>query len=89
MCRLGKSQKTSEGGRSGVTRLDRMKHGSGIKGVDDRSSGDSFHKYTPLHHLEIIRDTDEYFQSPGLREPARRRICEIISFHREHPEEGI
>jgi hypothetical protein len=31
--------KTREGARSGVTRLDRMKHGSGIKDRDDRSRG--------------------------------------------------
>jgi hypothetical protein len=52
MYRLGQS--TSEGARSGVTRLDRMKHGSGIKGRDDRSSGieirivDALVKITPL-----------------------------------------
>jgi hypothetical protein len=28
-----------EGAKSGVTHLERMKHGSGIKGRDDRSSG--------------------------------------------------
>jgi hypothetical protein len=28
-----------EGGKSGVARLERMKHGSGIKGRDDKSNG--------------------------------------------------
>ncbi len=42
MCRLDKSP-TREGVRSGVTRLDRMKHGSGIKGRDDRSTGIEIH----------------------------------------------
>jgi hypothetical protein len=28
-----------EGAKSGVARLERMKHGSGIKGRDDKSSG--------------------------------------------------
>ncbi len=32
-------EKTREGSKSGVTRLDHMKHGSGIRGRDDRSSG--------------------------------------------------
>ncbi len=31
-------QKTREGAKSGATRLDRMKRGSGIKGRDDKSS---------------------------------------------------
>jgi hypothetical protein len=46
MCRLGKSPRRKDegrrlqGGKSGVTRPDRMKHaGSGIKDRDDRSSG--------------------------------------------------
>jgi hypothetical protein len=34
-----RGEKTREGAKSGVTRLDRMKRGSGIKGRDDRSSG--------------------------------------------------
>ena len=34
-----KGEKTREGTKSGVVRLERMKHGSGIKGRDDRSSG--------------------------------------------------
>ncbi len=34
-----RNPKTREGAKSGVTRLDRMKRGSGIKGRDDRSSG--------------------------------------------------
>jgi hypothetical protein len=39
----GENEKTREGARSGVTRLDRMKRGSGIKGRDDRSSGIEIH----------------------------------------------
>ncbi len=34
-----RGEKTREGARSGVTRLDRMKHGSAVKDRDDRSSG--------------------------------------------------
>ena len=32
-------EKTREGDKSGVARLERMKHGSGIKDREDRSSG--------------------------------------------------
>ena len=34
-----RGEKTREGARSGVTRLDRLKRGSGIKDRDDRSIG--------------------------------------------------
>jgi hypothetical protein len=34
-----RGEKTREGVKSGVTRLERMKHGSGIKDRDDKSSG--------------------------------------------------
>ena len=41
MRRLGKhrGEQTREGAKSGVGRLERMKHGSGIKDRDDKSSG--------------------------------------------------
>jgi len=41
MCLLVRTQggKTREGTESGVGRLERMKHGSGIKGLDDKSTG--------------------------------------------------
>jgi hypothetical protein len=41
ICRLGRTQrnKNEEGAKSGVWRLERMKHGSGIKGREDKSSG--------------------------------------------------
>jgi hypothetical protein len=39
MCRLGRVQgeKTREGVKSVVDLLERMKHGGGIKGLDDKS----------------------------------------------------
>ena len=32
-------KRTREGAKSGIGRLERMKHGNGIKGRDDRSNG--------------------------------------------------
>ena len=34
-----RGEKTREGGKSGVGLLERMKHGRGIKGPDDKSKG--------------------------------------------------
>jgi hypothetical protein len=53
----GKENK--EGGKSGRGCLERMKHGNGIKGRDDRSSGieilmsDAFTKINPTDPLKL------------------------------------
>jgi hypothetical protein len=66
-----RGEKTREGAGSGVTRLDRMKHGSGIKGRDDRliffffrksqvCSGNNVHYSTPCRgtrHHDLDHDT--------------------------------
>jgi hypothetical protein len=60
MVHLGKSPRREDEGRSGVTRLDHMKHGSGIKGRDDKSSGIEIHisedlvKINPTHTDPLI-----------------------------------
>ena len=61
--KLGQSrgEKTREGAKSGVTRLDHMKHGSGIKDRDDRSSGieiriaESLAKINPTDPLILVK----------------------------------
>jgi hypothetical protein len=50
-----------EGAKSGVTRLERMKHGSGIKDRDDKSSGieirmtDALAKINPTDPLILAK----------------------------------
>ena len=50
-----------EGSKSGVTRLERMKHGNGIKGRDDKSSGieirmaDALAKINPTDPLILAK----------------------------------
>ena len=57
-----RGEKTREGARSGVTRLDRMKRGSGIKDRDDRSSGieiriaDALAKINPTDPLILAKE---------------------------------
>jgi hypothetical protein len=52
-------KRTREGVKSGIGRLERMKHGNGIKGRDDRSRGieilmsDSFAKINPTDPLRL------------------------------------
>ena len=53
--------KTREGAKSGVARLERMKHGSGIKGRDDKSNGieirmaDALGKINPTDPLILAK----------------------------------
>ncbi len=52
-------KRTREGVKSGIGRLERMKHGNGIKGRDDRSRGieilmsDFFAKINPTDPLRL------------------------------------
>ena len=52
-----------EGAKSGVGRLERMKHSSGIKGRDDKSSGieiliaEAFAKINPTDPLRLAQET--------------------------------
>ena len=63
MCRLGKSPRRKDEGRSksGVTRLERMTRGSGIKDRDDKSSGieilmtEVFAKINPTYPLRLAK----------------------------------
>ena len=54
-----RGEKTREGAKSGVERLERMKHGSGIKDRDDKSRGieilvtEAFAKNQPHRPLNI------------------------------------
>jgi hypothetical protein len=83
-----RGEKTREGARSGVTRLDRMKRGSGIKGRDDRSSGieihiaDAFAKINPTDPLilakQAARRNLNFSDSSGIslaRAEASRWAC--------------
>jgi hypothetical protein len=63
MHRLGRTQgrKTREGVKSVVGLLERVKHGGGIKGLDDKSSGmeilmvEAFAKIKPTDPLILTR----------------------------------
>ncbi len=59
-----------EGAKSGVTRLERMKHGSGIKNRDDKSSGIEIRMTETLAKINPI--------TPFL---ARRRRSSISVFY--------
>ncbi len=54
-------KRTREGAKSGMGRLERMKHGSGIKDRDDKSSGieilmsDAFAKINPTDPLRLAK----------------------------------
>jgi hypothetical protein len=56
-----RGDKTREGGKSVVTRLQRMKHGSGVKDRDDKSSGieirmsDALPKINPTDPLTLSK----------------------------------
>ena len=58
-----RGEKTREGVKSVVDLLERMKHGGGIKGLDDKSSGmeilmtDVFAKIKPTDPLMLDRHT--------------------------------
>ena len=53
-------------------RLERIKHGSGIIGRDDRSSGieilitDTFAKINPTDPLRLVKQTTQYGLNCGL-----------------------
>jgi hypothetical protein len=58
-----RGEKTREGVKSVVDLLERMKHGGGIKGLDDKSSGmeilmtEVFVKIKPTDPLILVRHT--------------------------------
>jgi hypothetical protein len=81
-------EKTREGAKKGATRLDHMKHGSGIKGRDDRSSGIEIHiadtlaKINPTDPLilakQAVRRNLNCSDSSGIslaRTEASRWVC--------------
>ena len=69
MCLLGRAPRRKnegriwEGAKSGVARLERMKHGSGIKGRDDRSSGIEIRMADALAKINPTPSSVVYYES--------------------------